>query len=151
MLDTLQMSGQVTIDILDQYGNWLGTQQVKNRVVAGGRTFLASKALGDSLYTITDFGVGTGIAAVLDTDTALGTSLLQEQASAVVASAGVITMQHYIPSSNQETLNANLTEAGMFASYAGAYILVARLVFSEIEKTASNALLFTWTVTLASV
>ncbi len=151
MRDALTVQGNVIIDVLDTDGRLLQRQVRHNRFLATGRTWLGQRAVGSSTATLTTFGVGVGTTAVQDADTVLEQQLLRQVASSVTVAAGVVTVQHYIPSGNTETLNAQLSEAGLFVTDSTSTVLVARLVYSAIEKTSNNALLFTWTVTLASV
>ena len=96
---------------------------------------------------MTHMGVGTGTTGVTAGDTDLGTAL---DRNALVTSGGTASTNtiEYESVWNAGDGTGALTEAGLFSASTGGTML-ARTTFSAVNKSASDILTITWTVTVS--
>jgi len=121
-------------------------KEIPNTIVTTGKNDIASLITGAGA-AMTHMGVGTGTTAVAAGDTALET---QVDRNALVTSGGVASTNTVEFESvwNAGDGTGALTEAGLFSASTGGTML-ARTVFSVVNKSASDILTITWTVTVS--
>jgi len=121
-------------------------KEIPNTIVTAGKNDIASLITGSGA-AMTHMGVGTGNTAVAAGDTALET---QADRNALVTSGGVASDNTIEFESvwNAGDGTGALTEAGLFSASTGGTML-ARTVFSVVNKSASDILTITWTVTVS--
>ena len=139
--ENFQVTGQVTIQ-----KNGEVVRDIPNTIVTAGKNDIASLITGAG-SVMTHMAVGTGTNAVAAGDTTLQT---ESDRNALSTSGGS-------PSTNTVTYTAvwnagdgtgSLTEAGLFSSSSSGTML-ARTVFSAVNKGASDVLTITWTITVS--
>ena len=130
---TIRMNGEVVRDI-------------PNTIVTAGKNDIASLITGAG-SVMTHMGVGTGTTGVTAGDTDLGTAL---DRNALVTSGGTASTNtiEYESVWNAGDGTGALTEAGLFSASTGGTML-ARTTFSAVNKSASDILTITWTVTVS--
>ncbi len=121
-------------------------KEIPNTIVTTGKNDIASLITGSGAV-ITHMGVGTGTTGVVAGDTALETEV---DRNALVTSGGVASTNTVEFESvwNAGDGTGALTEAGLFSASTGGTML-ARTVFSVVNKSASDILTITWTVTVS--
>jgi len=121
-------------------------REIPNTIVTAGKNELASLITGNG----TVFGymaVGTGTTAVVAGDTTLETEL---DRNAMTVSGGTATNNtiEFETVWNSGDGTGAITEAGIFnASSSGD--MLARTTFSAVNKSSSDILTITWTVTIS--
>ena len=121
-------------------------KEIPNTIVTTGKNGIASLITGAG-SAMTHMGVGTGTTGVVVGDTALETEV---DRNALVTSGGVASTNTVEFESvwNAGDGTGALTEAGLFSASTGGTML-ARTVFSVVNKSASDILTITWTVTVS--
>lgn len=138
--ELLKMKGRLQIRLNDEL-----VHDIDNLVVTVGKNFVASRMNGTSPAVMSHMAVGTG-----NTAAAVGnTALVTESARVALDSATVTTNSiTYVATFPAGTGTGALVEAGILnASSAGT--LLARTVFSAVNKGSLDVLTITWTVTVS--
>ena len=142
MRSKLRVKGKVRIVHKDGAGNILEDRVEDNLIVNLGLAFLASRAIGVSDDVMSHMAVGIGSTAPIGADTTLESEVGRTALASATALNGVIT---YVASFNPGVGTGALTEVGIFnAGIAGT--MLNRLVFSVVNKAASDTVEITWTV-----
>lgn len=147
MEDSVKLTGYIKFDLFDGEGKLKDHREVKNVVVTVGKNYLASwlKDATQADYFMRYLALGTGTAAAVAGDTTLQTEIGTRVAGTLTSSTNVWQ--------NQGTFGAGIstgaiTEAGIFsASSVGT--MLARQVFSVINKAAGDSLTVTWQITIS--
>lgn len=127
-------------------GRTIRVVRAHNRVVAVGRNQVRDAVYGDGMTAPTRIALGTGTAAVADSQTTLGTEVWRDVFTTKSKGESRVEIKYFLTST---TANGNtLTEAGLFNSAAPGGDMHARVVFADgIAKTTAIAVLFVWTLT----
>ena len=137
--DGLSITGQLSI-----YKNGELVRDINNLVVTAGKNWLADRMKQASSAVMSHMAVGTGTTAAAVGDTTLVTELDRNALSSTTVSTN--TVQYSGTWAAGDGTGA-LTEAGIFnASSAGT--MLARTVFSVVNKGASDQVTITWTITV---
>lgn len=134
----LSMQGRLTIALNDEV-----VQEIDNLVVTTGKGYVASRMKDATATAMSHMAVGTGSTAAAAGDTALGNeSARVALTSTTVSGADVV----YVATFGAGTGTAALTEAAVLnASSSGT--MLCRTVFPVINKSSSDSMVITWTVT----
>jgi hypothetical protein len=139
--DNLALTGALTIAVNNEV-----VQETNNLVVTAGKNWVADR-MADANTVMTHMAIGTGTTAAAAGDTALGTEL---DRNALTTSGGTVTsntIQYACTWAAGDGTGA-VTEAGIFdASTSGD--MLARTVFSVVNKGASDSMTITWTITVS--
>lgn len=132
------MQGRLTIALNDEV-----VQEIDNLVVTTGKGYVASRMKDATATAMSHMAVGTGSTAAAAGDTALGNeSARVALTSTTVSGADVV----YVATFGAGTGTAALTEAAVLnASSSGT--MLCRTVFPVINKSSSDSMVITWTVT----
>ncbi len=145
LADAITVRGNVRVELFRD-GVLLDTREVHNLVVTAGKNHIAdrlSSAPGGAAMGW--MAIGTGATAPAAGDTALGTEIDRNATTSITDATNVVT---YVGDwAAGDGTNAAITEAGIFNAAAAGTIL-ARAVFTAINKGASDTLKITWTVTI---
>lgn len=143
--DQTQVTGRLIIEVFDKDGNVKDKREIENLVVAVGKTFIASRMVGATANVMSHMAIGSGTTAAASGDTTLGTELGRVSLSSSTSSGAVAT---YVASFPAGTGTGAVTEAGILnAGSAGT--LLARTVFSVVNKGADDAMSITWAITVS--
>jgi hypothetical protein len=137
--DGLKMTGRLQIFRNDEL-----VHDIDNLVVTVGKNFVASRMVGVAANVMSHMAVGSGAAAAVAGDTALGTELGRVALSTNSAANNVVTYAASFPAG---TGTGALTEAGILNAGA-AGTLLCRTVFGTVTKGALDAITINWTVTV---
>lgn len=142
--DSLKVTGAVAIKVFDKNGNIKQEQQIKNLVVATGKTFIAAAMVGTPTQ-MSHMAVGAGTTAAASGDTALGSELGRVALASDSSSSNVVTYTATFPAG---TGTGAVTEAGVFNASSGGTML-CRTVFAVVNKGADDAMSITWQITVS--
>lgn len=120
-------------------------RDIDNLVVAVGKAFVASRMAGTTDAVMSHMALGTSSTAAAAGDTALVAEVGRVALASASASGNEVTYTASFPAG---TATGAITEAGIFnAGSAGT--MLARTVFSPVNKGASDSITITWTVTVS--
>jgi hypothetical protein len=149
MQDQIKATGELQIVLKDENGNVKDERLVKNLVVNVGKNFLVSRALGTSSAVMSAMAVGTNSTVAATSDTTLGTETARVSGANFVAAVGSSSnILSYTGTFGPGVGTGSLTEAGIFNSTTTGGVLLARTVFSVINKAAGDSLAIAWNITL---
>lgn len=136
----------VSIELRDKYGRYKARRKVKNLVTTVGKNHIAdqlSSSPGES--AMSHMAIGTGATAANVADTTLQTELDRNALTSRTDAAAVVT---YVGDWAAGDGTGAITEAGILNNSSGGTLL-ARVVFSAVNKAAADTLKITWTVTIS--
>lgn len=159
--DAIQIHGALSFVLTDTTsGNIRQELYVPNLVVTAGKSFIASRMVGESSAIMSHMAIGTGLTGELATNTDLAAELNPatytnySRASLSVKSAtnNVVTYSANFPANNPSAPSATgaiLREAGIFNSpNLGQGTMLCRTTFPTVTKLPADALTITWTITI---
>ena len=150
MEDVIHLRGALDIILGDSKGNPLESIHIDNTVVTAGRRWVLQQLNSSQISTNLTIGyvaVGTSTTAPATSDTVLGS----EQDRNAVNNYTTSNLTSNPPSWRAECswatneANTTLGEAGMFNSSSGG-TMFSRATFATVNKTTSNTLAISWTV-----
>jgi hypothetical protein len=144
--DGLKITGHVRLELRDEFGDLKQVEETSNLVVTAGKNHIADQLSSTPGGAAMGWmAIGTGSTAAAAGDTALGTEIDRNALTSRTDATNVVT---YVGTwAAGDGTNATLREAGIFnASSAGT--MLARVVYSNIDKQAGDTLTITWTVTI---
>ena len=139
--ENFKVTGQVTIQ-----KNGEVVRDIPNTIVTAGKNDIASLISGAGSI-MTHMAVGTGTNTVAAGDTTLQTEIDRNALSVSGGAPSSNTVVYTGVWSAADGTGA-LTEAGLFSASSGG-TMMARTVFSAVNKGASDVLTITWTVTIS--
>ena len=137
--DGLKLTGALTIALNDEV-----VQETKNLVVTAGKNWVADR-MNDANTVMTHMAVGTGTTAAAAGNTTLVTENDRNALTSTTVSGNAIA---YVATWAAGDGTAALTEAGLFDA-ASAGDMLARTVFSVVNKGAADSMTITWTITVS--
>lgn len=151
-----QLTGSLSIVLLDEGMKLKQEMYVPNTIVASGKSHIANRLGASSPATRMSFmGIGTGSTAVVDGDPGLGTEVGTRismtgtsGSNSVGVSGATVTYQATFPPSNPNTADVVLREAGIFNALTAGTML-CRTVFPIVTKQLGDTLTITWSVTVS--
>lgn len=135
-----KLTGKLKIEL-----NGVVVAEIDNLVVTAGKGFVASRMVGTAASVMSHMAIGTTNTAAAIGDTALAAEAARVALTSGTASGAVAT---YVATFPAGTGTGAIVEAGILNSGSGGTLL-ARTVFSVINKGASDAMTITWTVTVS--
>ena len=144
----IPITGKVYLELLDENGELKAERYAKNLVVDAGENHIADRL--STTPTGAAMGwmaIGTGSTAAAFGDTALGAETDRNALTSATDSGNVVT---YVGTwAAGDGTNATLREAGIFNA-ASVGTMLARVVYTLIDKQAGDTLTITWTVTIGT-
>ena len=137
--DDLKLTGALTIALNDEI-----VQETENLVVTAGKNWVADR-MNDANTVMTHMAVGTGTNAAAAGDTTLQT---ENDRNALTSTTVTDNAVAYVATWAAGDATAALTEAGIFDA-ASSGDLLARTVFSVVNKGAADSMTITWTITVS--
>ena len=107
--DQLKITGDVVVEITGADGQIKDRREIKNLVVATGKTFIASRMVGTPT-TMSHMAVGSSSTAASTSDTTLGAALGRVALTSATSSGAVVT---YVASFPPGTGTGAVVEAGV--------------------------------------
>jgi len=137
--DDLKLTGALTIALNDVI-----VQETENLVVTAGKNWVADR-MNNANTVMTHMAVGTGTNAAAAGDTSLQT---QNDRNALTSTTVTANAVAYVATWAAGDATAALTEAGILDAASGGDLL-ARTVFSVVNKGAADSMTITWTITVS--
>ena len=138
--DNLKAKGRVVIEL-----NGEVVHEVSNLVTTVGLNYIADRMEGTGETVMSHMAVGTNNTAAALGDTTLNTEIARVALSSTTVTADEVAYAATFPAG---TGTGALVEAGILNNSSGGSLL-ARTVFSTINKGASDSVTITWTITIA--
>lgn len=147
--ELIKAKGLVAFTLTDENGN-IKQQEEHNLVVGAGLAYIASRVKDGTATVMSHMAVGTGTTSAATGQTALVTETARvalDSTTIVTTTVSNDTVQ-YVATFAAGVGTGALTEAGVFnANTAGT--MLARTVYSVINKAALDTLTITWKITFA--
>ena len=145
--DNLKVTGRVSISLYDKDGNLKDGREIKNLVVNNGKGFIASRMISGGASVMSHMALGSGTTAPAAGDTALESLLGVREIldSSTSPASGVVL---YTSSFEAGDATGAVTEAGIFNAATDGTML-CRTTFDTINKSATDTLSVTWTITIS--
>jgi len=137
--DRFALTGALTIAVNNEV-----VQETNNLVVTAGKEWVADR-MNNVNTVMTHMAVGTGSTAAAAGDTGLGTELNRSALSGTIVTANVI---EYSCTWAAGDGTGAITEAGIFDAATSGDML-ARTVFSVVNKGAADSMTITWSITVS--
>ena len=137
--DDLKLTGALTIALNDEI-----VQETENLVVTAGKNWVADR-MNNANTVMTYMAVGTGTNAAAAGDTTLQT---ENDRNALTSTTVTNNAVAYVATWAAGDATAAITEAGIFDAASGGDLL-ARTVFSVVNKGAADSMTITWTITVS--
>lgn len=137
--EDLTLKGKLKIALNDEV-----VKEVDNLVVTAGKNYVADRMKNNS--TVMGYmAVGTGTTAAAASDTTLAS---ESDRNALTSTTVTNNEVAYVGTWAAGDASVAITEAGLFSASSGGTML-ARTVFSAVNKGASDSLTITWTITVS--
>jgi len=142
--DNFALTGALTIAINDEV-----VQETKNLVVTAGKEWVADR-MADANTVMTHMEVGTGSTAAAAGDTSIQTAISGGR-NALTVSGGTVSGATIVYAATWAAGDATaaITEAAILDTASGAGDMLARTVFSVVNKGAADSMTITWTITVS--
>ena len=137
--DDLTLTGALVISKND-----VVVQRTKNLVVTAGKEWVADR-MNNANTVMTHMALGTGTNAAAVGDTTLQTEIDRNALSSTTVSTNTIAYSCTWAAGDG---TGAITEAGLFDAASGGDML-ARTVFSVVNKGASDSISITWTISIS--
>ena len=138
--DNLKLTGALTIALNNEV-----VHEVKNLVVTAGKNYVASRMKDTTKAAMSHMAVGTGTTAAAAAQTALVNENDRNTLTSTTVSNNAVI---YVCTWAAGDATAALTEAAIFNASSGGDML-ARTVFTVVNKAAADSMTITWTVTVS--
>ena len=137
--DNLQLTGALVISLNDEV-----VQRTNNLVVTAGKNWVADR-MNNANTVMTHMALGTGTNAAAVGDTTLQTEIDRNALTSTTVSTNTIAYGCTWAAGDG---TGAITEAGLFDA-ASTGDMLARTVFSVVNKGASDSITITWTITIS--
>ena len=137
--DNLALTGALTIEVND-----VVVQKAENLVVTAGKNWVADR-MNNANTVMTYMALGTGTTAAAAGNTTLVTELDRTALTSTTVLNNTIA---YAATWAAGDATGAITEAGIFDAASGGDML-ARTVFSVVNKGSSDSITITWTITIS--
>ena len=137
--DDLKLTGALTIALNDEI-----VQETENLVVTAGKNWVADR-MNNANTVMTHMAVGTGTTAAAAGNTAL---VSETDRNALTSTTVTDNAVAYDATWAAGDATAAITEAGIFDA-ASSGDMLARTVFSVVNKGAADSMTITWTITVS--
>lgn len=142
--DSVAVKGSLQIVKYNSNGEQVDRRDVKNLVVAVGKSVIASRLVGNSTPIFSHMAVGSANTASTTSQTALGAELGRVALTSTTRTNNSIV---YIGTFPAGTGTGTLTEAGIFNDSVSGNML-CRSRFNPVPKGAGDSITITWNVTI---
>jgi len=144
MQDMVEVAGKLSIVLTTADGMVKDSRELNNLIVQVGKNYLAGGVIGSLAQPFIQMALGTGTTAATTSDTALQTQLARQAFTTASMAANVATVSTTFDAG---AATGSLTEAGIFNA-ATAGVMLSRVVFSVVNKAATDVLTITWSITI---
>lgn len=150
--ETIKLSGNVTLILIDSNGNIKHTRKISNLVVNSGITFIASRMAGTAKSVMTHMALGSNAVSAQPTQTDIQTILGSRVPLLVNGGTPSSSSINYSCEFNSGISTGLVAEAAIFNSGTAATgDMLCRIVFTAINKIATDSLIVNWNINLVAV
>lgn len=142
--ETLKATGALDIVIKNELGEVKESIHVPNLVVNVGKNFIASRMAGTSSAVMSYMGVGSSGTAAAAGDTTLGSEITRVALTSATPSSNIVT---YVGDFGAGIGTGALQEAGIFND-ATTGDMLCRTTYAVINKSVTDVMTITWTITI---
>ena len=142
--DDLKLKGRLDIVVTSEDGVVKQKESGDNLVVTSGKNFVASRMAGTSSSVMSHMAIGTGSTAAAVGNTTLGSESARVALTSTTVTDNDVVYVATFPA-NTPSSAAAITEAAILNASSNGTML-CRTVFSVINKSQSDSLTVTWTV-----
>ena len=143
--DSIRLTGELKLTLTNEGGDVTQEMIVPNTVVTAGKGFIASR-MNTTTTTMSHVELGTGATGAVVGNTTLET-IISGSRTALTSTTVTANAVAYVVTFGAGVGTGAVTEAGIFNASSGGDML-ARTVFSAINKAAADTLGITWTITV---
>jgi hypothetical protein len=144
LTEALKVTGDLKIEVRGPDGQIKDTREVKNLILTVGRNFIASRMVGTAQGAMSHMALGSVNTAPVVGNTTLASELGRTALTSSTATNNVVS---YVGNFAAGVATGAITEAGIFnAGFEGT--MLCRTVFSVINKSISDTMSITWSVTV---
>lgn len=144
--ETIRLRHNVAIEVRSaKTGRLLRRQRVKNLVVNTGIQRMIDLAKGDATQYWVDAAVGTSSAAVSAGQTALGGEVFRNTLTLSTRSGNAWTLRYFLSS-----VQANGSSLQEFGEFTDDDVMLARAIYSAINKTSAITVTYIHTITFTA-
>jgi len=144
LTENIKVTGAVSIKLFDKNGQLKDDRQIKNLVVAAGKTFIAARMVGTP-DEMSHMAIGASSTAADAADTALGSELGRVALASETSSGAVVTYTATFPAG---TGTGAVVEAGILNAGSGGTML-CRTTFAVVNKGVDDVMSITWQITVS--
>lgn len=138
----LKLNCNVTIELRDEAGNVKDFRELHNLICTTGKNEVLKATGATYVNQFAYCAIGTGSVAAAITDTALGTEVAR---SAVITPTNpTAPVLQFSTTFAAGTGTGAITESGLFQTAVSGGIILARQVFSAVNKAAGDAMTIVW-------
>jgi len=142
--ENFKVIGDVELVVTAPDGSVKDRVEVKNLVVSGGKTWIASRMASATDAVMSHMAIGTGTVTPSLGNTALVLENARVALSSTTASFNTVTFSAFFPAG---TGTGQITEAGIFNA-AALGTLLCRTTFDGVNKDVLDSLTINWTITI---
>lgn len=140
MIENLNLVGEVKVLLNNKV-----VVEKKNLIVQVGKNYLASAVINSVSTPWVAMAIGTGTTAANVSDTALQTEISRAAFTSSSVSTNVVSLSNTYAAG---TGTGAITEAGIFTNSTSGGTMLSHVVFSAVNKGASDTLTINWTITV---
>lgn len=142
--ESITVTGNLNIVVLDQDHNIKESRQVKNLVVASGKNYIANRMTSNANVIMSHMAIGSGNASPTTSDTTLGGESARVALDSTTLNGNTIT---YVSTFGSGTGTGPITEAAIFNDPTTGTML-CRTRFDVVNKGNADIVVITWNVTV---
>ena len=145
MIDNLNATGKLSITLLDEFNQVKETRHINNIVVLTGKEWIVKRMYDGTTTVMSHMAIGTSSNNL----SASNTQLASEIGRTTLTASKLSNVMTYNSTFSPGVGTGILVEAGIFnSSTANSGTMLARTVFSAINKLAADTLLVEWKITI---
>jgi len=143
-LENIEVTGELYIEVRNEFNEIIDTRYVPNLVVTTGRNWIIGRMTGTPPVLMSHMAIGSNNTAPVVGQTTLLNQLARVALSSTSPAGNTIT---YIALFNAGVGTGSLVEAGIFNDPTAGTML-ARTTFGVLTKAAGDVVTITWTITI---
>lgn len=146
--ESIKITGKVTAVLTNEETGEVKVFETKNIVTTAGKNHIADRLSSSPAEAVmSHYAIGTGVAAPAVGNTTLGAEIARVTLDSRTDSSNVVTYVATFPAGTGT--NSAIAEGGVLNAASAGTLLVRALFGSTINKTASDSLVVTHTLTIA--
>ncbi len=142
--DSIKIKGDLTLLLVDKFGNIKLNKNYPNLVVNSGKAYIAQRMASNSATIMTSIAVGTSNTSPANTNTSLGNEIDRINLTSTTVTSNTVT---YVATFGVGDGVGELRESGIFnSSAANSGTMLSRTTFPIVTKENDDTFTITWNV-----